>query len=98
MTVTGSYQTTSNNQLTAFQGIIRTVGATNTFINGTASPWFQTDNNRVFIAVSRKMLLVSPGDIFEVAMGYDPSEAPNQLNNTIVRDMTVVFTSTLVTN
>jgi hypothetical protein len=98
MTVTGSYQTTSNNQLTAFQGIIRTVGATNTFINGTASPWFQTDTNRVFIAVSRKMLLVSPGDIFEVAMGYDPSEAPNQLNNTIVRDMTVVFTSTLVTN
>ena len=92
--MTGTYQTISPNTLIAFQGIVRVAGVTTSFINGTASSWFETDN-RMFIAVSKKILLVNPGDIFEVAVGYDPLDAPNQLNSIVARDMTVTFVSML---
>lgn len=95
ITVTGTYQTITPNTLIAFQGIVRVAGATTSFINGTASSWFETDTNRTFIAVSKKILRVNPGDIFEVAVGYDPLDAPNQLNSIVARDMTVTFVSML---
>ncbi len=95
VTITGTYQTQSGATFIVFQGLIRFVSGVPNIINGTASSWFESDANRVFIGVSKKILLVNPGDVFEVAVGYDPLNAPNQLNNIIARDMTITFVSML---
>lgn len=95
VTITGTYQTLSGATFIVFQGLIRFVSGVPNIINGTASSWFESDANRVFIGVSKKILLVNPGDVFEVAVGYDPLNAPNQLNNITARDMTIAFVSML---
>lgn len=91
ITIMGTYQTASGSAFIVYQGLMRTVSSVTSFINGTASSWFETDANRVFLGVSKKILLVNPGDVFEVAVGYDPLLAPNQNNIIIARDMTITF-------
>lgn len=95
ITIMGTYQTASGAAFTVYQGLMRTVSSVTSFINGTASSWFETDANRVFLGVSKKILLVNPGDVFEVAVGYDPLLAPNQNNVIIARDMTITFKAML---
>lgn len=99
ITAVGNYVSTSNNDLIVFQAFIRRSTANvPSMVNGTTSSWFQTDTNRIFTAVSRKNILLTPGESLEVAIGIDPLVNPPGTNSTICRDLIVTFEAMLNTN
>ncbi len=71
-----------------FQCLMRTnaVGATQ-LVNGTASAWSEASSafpEMLFSVVSKRKILVSPGDVFEVAVGFHPISALPVTNAVLV--------------
>jgi hypothetical protein len=73
----------------------------NKFVNGTATAWSESETQvalaeQLFSVQSKRSLLVNPGDIFEVAVGFHPSTPlPSVAAVLVCPELSVSFVSML---